>query len=154
MKLQRIAICIALLLSCLAASAHEDLFAKYKKTENVTSVYISGKAFQLCSGLMEIDDLGIEQIKEQVSGLNMLNTENKTLCAQLSKEFKANLSVRHDLLMEVDEEDEQITFYVIIEQNIVSELLMLSVSPDEFVALRLTGRFAMEDIQSIVEMTK
>jgi len=135
------------------AQGENKLFQKYADMDNVTSVYISKKMFQMMP-VANTAGLSLMNMKGKVDGLEILTTENPALRAQMKKEFGALISAKHEELMRVKDESTRATFYIRENNDLIRELIMLADTKDEFSVIQLVGRFTLQDIQEITNQQK
>lgn len=142
---------IALLLSLsLSAMAQDKLFESFAEKDNVTSVVISKKMFQMMPALGDIG-LNIVNMAGKVESLNILTTEDAAQAQAMKKAFAGLTNDKHEELMRVKEKDTNATFYILQQGERISELIMLAQTESEFTVIRLKGDFTLRDIQEIME---
>ena len=147
-------ICILLLLCCASICfAQDKLFEQYVDMDDVTSIYISKKMFDLMPDI-ETGGLDLEDLRGKIDNLQILTTDREDLCAKMRKDFKNLVTQSHEELMRIKDGDEKVTFYILQEGNRIREMLMFSDSYDEFVIIRLKGKFTLEDIQKIAKQVQ
>ena len=147
-------ICILLLLCCASICfAQDKLFEQYVNMDDVTSIYISKKMFDLMPDI-ETGGLDLKDLRGKIDNLQILTTDREDLCAKMRKDFKNLVTQSHEELMRIKDGDEKVTFYILQEGNRIREMLMFSDSYDEFVIIRLKGKFTLEDIQKIAKQVQ
>ena len=136
----------------LGVVAQDEIFKSYENQKDVTSVYVSAKKIQLFSpSIMDMDGMNLEDKVDLIDGIYILTvSEGETLDA-FRRDLNNMLDVDYELLMQVNEEDEQVNFYIIQEKDQISELLMVVDESDSCVMIRIKGRFTLQDIQAITE---
>ena len=145
---------ILLLLCCASICfAQDKLFEQYADMDDVTSVYISKKMFDLMPDI-ETGGLDLKDLRGKIDNLQILTTDREDLCAKMRKDFKNLVTQSHEELMRIKDDDEKVTFYILQEGNRIREMLMFSDSYDEFVIIRLKGKFTLEDIQKIAKQVQ
>ena len=145
---------ILLLLCCASICfAQDKLFEQYADMDDVTSVYISKKMFDLMPDI-ETGGLDLKDLRGKIDNLQILTTDREDLCAKMRKDFKNLVTQSHEELMRIKDGDEKVTFYILQEGNRIREMLMFSDSYDEFVIIRLQGKFTLEDIQKIAKQVQ
>ena len=145
---------ILLLLCCASICfAQDKLFEQYADMDDVTSVYISKKMFDLMPDI-ETGGLDLEDLRGKIDNLQILTTDREDLCEKMRKDFKNLVTQSHEELMRIKDDDEKVTFYILQEGNRIREMLMFSDSYDEFVIIRLKGKFTLEDIQKIAKQVQ
>ena len=140
---------LGLLLCCTSLSfAQDKWFSKYADMDDVTTVYISKKMFQM---MPAIGDIGLEltNMQGKIDGLQILSTERKDLQAQMRKEFSGIIGKEYEELMRVKDKGTKANFYIRQQGDHIKELIMLADSEDNFSVIQLKGSFTLQDIQEI-----
>ena len=87
-----------LLLCCVnICFAQNKLFDKYADMDDVTSVYISKKMFQMMP-VMETAGLNLANLKGKIESLQILTTQKADLRERMRGEFKALIGKDHEEL--------------------------------------------------------
>ena len=151
------------------AGFSQSLFDKYEDLEDVTSVVVSKKAFELLAKMnIEVDDPDAQDFMDvatNVTGLKVFTTDNESIGADMKASVNKYLkSSSLDELMRVKDKDANVKFYIKEgkDSDHVSELLMLvtgikDVEVDvngndrkfETVLLSLTGNINLNKINSL-----
>ena len=123
-----------LLLCCVnICFAQNKLFDKYADMDDVTSVYISKKMFQMMP-VMETAGLNLANLKGKIESLQILTTQ------------KADLRER----MRGKDGKTKANFYVKQQGELIQELIMIADMDDGgFSVMQLLGRFTLQDVQEI-----
>lgn len=130
--------------------AQDKLFDKYADMDNVTSVFISKKMFDMMPNI-ESGGLSLMNLKGKINNLQLLTTEKRDVQDQMRKEFSGLIGKSHEELMRVKDNNTKATFY--IEQNgeLINEMIMLADTDSNYVVIRLTGKFTLQDIQDVAK---
>lgn len=130
--------------------AQDKLFDKYADMDNVTSVFISKKMFDMMPNI-ESGGLNLMNLKGKINNLQLLTTEKRDVQDQMRKEFSGLISKSHEELMRVKDNKTKAAFY--IEQNgeLINEMIMLADTDSNYVVIRLTGKFTLQDIQDVAK---
>lgn len=131
--------------------AQDKLFEKYADKDNVTSVYISKSMFQMMPDNMRAGGLDLGNLKGKIHNLQILTSENKEVKEQMKADFDAVVGKDHELLMKVKSDDTRASFFVKQKGEKISELIMLTDEEEDYVVMRLTGDFTIQDIRQIAE---
>ena len=144
-----------LLLCCVnICFAQNKLFDKYADMDDVTSVYISKKMFQMMP-VMETAGLNLANLKGkieslQILSLQILTTQKADLRERMRGEFKALIGKDHEELMRVKDGKTKANFYVKQQGELIQELIMIADMDDGgFSVMQLLGRFTLQDVQEI-----
>ncbi len=143
----------------------QSLFDKYEDLEDVTTVVVSKKAFELLSKIdIETNDKESQDfmdIATSVTGLKVFTTDNKSIGADMKKSVTKYLSGNSmEELMRVKDKDANIKFYIKEgkDDDHVRELLMFITGVKEVeangrnfetVLLSLTGDIDLNKISSL-----
>ena len=143
----------------------QSLFDKYEDLEDVTTVVVSKKAFELVSKInIETNDKECQDfmdIATSVTGLKVFTTDNKSIGADMKKSVTKYLSGNSmEELMRVKDKDANIKFYIKEgkDDDHVRELLMFITGVKEVeangrnfetVLLSLTGDIDLNKISSL-----
>lgn len=147
------------------AGFSQSLFDKYEDLDDVTSVVVSKKAFELLAKMdIEVDDPEAQDfmdIATSVSSLKVFTTDNESIGADMKASVNKYLkSSSLTELMRVKDKDANVKFYIKEgkDSDHVSELLMFvtglkEVEADgrhfETVLLSLTGNINLNKISSL-----
>ena len=139
-----------LLLCCVnICFAQNKLFDKYADMDDVTSVYISKKMFQMMP-VMETAGLNLANLKGKIESLQILTTQKADLRERMRGEFKAMIGKDHEELMRVKEGKTKAKYYVKKQVELIQELIMIADMDDgSFSGMQLLGRFTLQDVQEI-----
>ena len=139
-----------LLLCCVnICFAQNKLFDKYADMDDVTSVYISKKMFQMMP-VMETAGLNLANLKGKIESLQILTTQKADLRERMRGEFKALIGKEHEELMRVEDGKTKANFYVKQQGELIQELIMIADMDDgSFSVMQLLGRFTLQDVQEI-----
>lgn len=139
-----------LLLCCVnICFAQNKLFDKYADMDDVTSVYISKKMFQMMP-VMETAGLSLANMKGKVESLQILTTEKAELREKMRSEFNTLIGKEHEELMRVKDGKTKANFYVKQKGELIHELIMIADMDDGgFSVIQLLGNFTLKDVQEI-----
>ena len=128
--------------------AQNKLFDKYAEMDNVTSVYISKAMFQMMPN-METGGLNLMNLKGKIEGLQILTTDRADLKEKMKKDFGGLINNQHEELMRVKDGNTRAAFYIKKKGDLVSELIMLADTDNEYSVIQLLGNFTLQDIQDV-----
>ena len=131
--------------------AQDRLFEKYADQDNVTSVYISKSMFQMMPDDMRTGGLDLGNLKGKINNLQILTSEKQEVKEQMKADFNTVVGKEYELLMKVKSDDTRASFFVKQKGEKISELIMLTDSKEDYVVMRLTGDFTLQDIRQIAE---
>ncbi|MDF1574193.1 MAG: DUF4252 domain-containing protein [Bacteroidales bacterium] len=134
-------------------SAVDKLFAKYKGKQGITTVNLSPELFQM------VNAMGIEELEEQdfpvdkIASVKILTIEDEEGWENVNfyEEIKNDLDVNDFAeVLTVDDSGEVVRMWMKVNQNIVSEFLLI-VGGDDNVLIYITGDFNMKDLEELAE---
>lgn len=149
MKLKSIFLILLLCCSHLCF-AQDNLFEKYADMDNVTSVFISKKMFDLMPDI-ESGGLDLRNLKGKINNLQIITSDKRDVRDQMRKEFGTLISKSHEELMRVKDNDTRASFYITQQGDLINEMVMLADTDSDYVVIRLTGRFTLQDIQDVAK---
>lgn len=139
------------------AACSQDVILRYfnelNNDEQVTKVSISSKMFEL---FMHIDSEEAEEkeLLETVSklkGMKILIKDEVANGEQLYKSAIKKPNGDYEVLMTVEDDDEDLTFFIREENGVIAELVMIAGGKDNFVLLSLIGEI---DLNQIAKLSK
>ena len=122
--------------------AQDKLFEKYADMDNVTSVFISKKMFDMIPNV-ESGGLNLMNLKGKI----IVTSDKREVRDQMRKEFSNLISKSHEELMRVKDNDTRASFYIVQNGELINEMIMLADTDSDYVVIRITGKFTLEDIQ-------
>lgn len=143
---------VALLFCCGTGFAQGDIFERYSDKDNVSSIYISKSMFQLMQGCVSAGELDLKGIKDKIDNLQVLTSEDGNTLKRMKADFEAHVKNGYELLMKVkDEDSSRVSLYVKKSGENVKELLMLVDDTGEYVTIRITGDFTLQEIMQLTD---
>ena len=146
-----------LLLACLCSlQAQTSIFDKFANHKEVTSIYISKQMFSLISDLnvenSMLETFNVQGISKKLSAMHILTCESPETIALLQKETSYfNSSNGYEILMQVNEEDEQVNFFI-KEGTEENEYILIINNDDEFTLIRMVGKLTLKEIKQTVDL--
>lgn len=128
--------------------AQDRLFEKYADMDNVTSVFISKKMFEMMPNI-ESGGLDLMNLKGKINNLQILTSEKREIRDQMRKEFSGLIGKSHEELMRVKDNNTKATFYIEQKGDQINEMIMLADTDSMYVIIRLAGKFTLQDIQNV-----
>lgn len=128
--------------------AQDRLFEKYADMDNVTSVFISKKMFEMMPNI-ESGGLDLMNLKGKINNLQILTSEKQEIRDQMRKEFSGLIGKSHEELMRVKDNNTKATFYIEQKGDQINEMIMLADTDSMYVIIRLAGKFTLQDIQNV-----
>ena len=152
----KILFAIMLMLTTVTASAQVKAFEKYSDTEGVTYVYIS-KALLRMAGAFNLPSApgtNMKKIIPKVDAIQIITSEEDGMASRLKRDTESIVKAQnYELLMQVDDDGDKVRIYH-QEGKKQSAIIMLTSSDDEVIVIVFTGKFTLQDVQSIVKEAK
>ena len=73
------------------------------------------------------------------------------LAAVLIPTFSSLISKSHEELMRVKDNDTRASFYIVQNGDLINEMIMLADTDSDYVVIRITGKFTLQDIQDVAK---
>ncbi len=147
----------AMLIMAFAASAQNDAisryFQEYEIRENISSIQLSGKAFEMAAGV-DVEGDEAEEIKSllsQVTSFRMIMDDSDQSAATTAVAAHKRVAPSFEDLITV--KDRNHTIYIAIDENggMVSEVLAIIGSESKFILASIKGNMNLKDVG---ELTK
>lgn len=140
----------------LPAFAQQDAisryFEKYMDDERFTMVYISPKVFQMVARMENKDiDEEVMDIISDLQGLRILTSESEPLKLYEEAVKKIDTKEYEPLMLVREGKEENVQFLIKEDGDMISELLMLVGSPDDFVLMSFIGLIDLNKISKLSE---
>ena len=140
--------------SCsLHANAQVKAFEKYADMKNVTYVYISKYMLGMAgrNATPSVPGVDTRTLAGKLTGIQIINTENKAAQAKLKNDVKAILAKgKYELLMQMNEDDSKVNIYHCIAKQ-QSAVVMQTEDNEELSLMIFSGKFTLDDV---MKMTK
>lgn len=99
--------------------AQDKLFEKYADMDNVTSVFISKKMFDMIPNV-ESGGLNLMNLKGKINNLQIVTSDKREVRDQMRKEFSSLISKSHEELMRVKDNDTRASFYIVQNGDLIN----------------------------------
>ena len=163
MKLKNIFLILFLCCTSLCF-AQDKLFEKYADMDNVTSVFISKKMFDMIPNV-ESGGLNLMNLKGKINNLQIVTSDKQEVRDQMRKEFSSLINKTPSLQSLSDFGGEALenlfflkdlgllfeTLYIVQNGDLINEMIMLADTDSDYVVIRITGKFTLEDIQEVAK---
>ena len=146
-------LCIVVALGSLHANAQVKAFEKYADAKNVTYVYISKYMLSMAgkNATPSVPGVDIKTLAGKLTGIQIINTENKAAQAKLKNDVKAILAKgKYELLMQMNEDDSKVNIYHCIAKQ-QSAVVMQVEDKEELTLMVFSGKFTLEDVMKMAQ---
>lgn len=126
-----------------------EIYKKYKKQENVTSIRVNKVGCFFASLFTDSDDEGKDFLKKS-SNIRILINESGSkneLINDLQKYIKRN---KLEQLMTVQDDEDVVDIYILDKKKTIHELLIIISDKDEQVILHLDGKYPLKMIKEMM----
>lgn len=134
--------------------AISKFFNQYAEDERFTVVYISPKMFQMVAKI-ETNDPDWNKVRDVIKdlgGLRVLTADSIGDGVAMYKEAMNRVPQKeYEELLTVRDGQEHVRFMIKESNNVISELLLLVGSPNEFTMLSFTGKIDLDKISSLAK---
>ena len=137
----------------LNANAQVKAFEKYADMKNVTYVYISKYMLSMAgkNATPSVPGVDIKTLAGKLTGIQIINTENKAAQAKLKNDVKGIISRdKYELLMQMNEDDSRVNIYHHIAKQ-QSAVVMQVEDKEELTLMVFSGKFSLEDVMKMAQ---
>ena len=142
--------------SCSYEPGVSEAYNKYRFKEGVTTISVPGWAIRLIAGLNEMDETDRE-ILESIDKVKVIAVEDDDLNARINlhEEFyeRIHKNGKYEELMVVRNDDESVTVFGIMEDDVISEMLIL-VGGDDNAMVYVKGEISPELLNDKIKMAE
>jgi hypothetical protein len=161
-KMKNLVVVIAFLIASLSSYAQNTAFDKFEDKDEITSVIVNKKMFEMMSKVkVDAKDKEMQQymnLLKKLENLKVFTTSNSKLAAEMKATVNSYLKSNPlEELMRVNNDGKTVKIYVKsgANENVVRELLMFvegsNVKDAGTVVLSLTGNFNLDEISMLTE---
>lgn len=147
-----------LLSTAIFAQTGRSIYNKYSEEKDVSAVYISPAMFRLIGKLPDMnlggeEDVNLTSLIKSLDGFYLIDSDNQDVNAGLEADFKRFVNGgKYELLMEVKEEGETVTLYIISNDKTVTSFVMLAKEGDECTFICMDGQMSKEDLEKLIAL--
>ena len=144
---------IMVVLFSLTANAQVKAFEKYADAKNVTYVYISKYMLAMAgkNATPSVPGVDIKTLAGKLTGIQIINTENKAAQAKLKNDVKGIISRdKYELLMQMNEDDSRVNIYHHITKQ-QSAVVMQVEDKEELTLMVFSGKFTLDDVMKMAQ---
>ena len=123
-----LAVALFLFTSCEYNPGVSEAFTKYRFKDGVTTISVPGWVIGLAANIGEMDE-DERELLQSIDKVRILVVEDETLNKEINlhQEFnsKINRKNKYEELLTVNDENEKITIYGIMDEEVISEMVIL-----------------------------
>lgn len=134
----------------------KQIYTEYCGTEGVNAVYISPAMFKLIKKIPDVSindkDVNFSNFIRTMEGMYILNATDPEIGARLSADVEKELKAgRHELLMEAVEGSQTTRIYIVEQNNMISDLVLLSKGGGSTSYISITGQMPLEEVSKMIK---
>lgn len=126
-------------------------FQSYSDSEDYTKINVSSKMFELFAHLDAESEEDQEMLKtiSNLDGMKMIVTDKSADGKSLYKEAIKKPGSEYEILMTVEDNDEDLTFFIKEGNGVINELVLIGGGIDNFFVMSLTGIIDLKQISKL-----
>ena len=142
------------MVSSAAQNSKKKIYSEYSGKPGVSAVYISPAMFKLIKTVLEINsqEVNFSRFIKTLEGMYILSTNDPGMASLLAEDAQKELDHgKHELLMETFEGSETTRIYIVQNDSIVSDLVLLSTAGSSISYISITGEMPFEEISKMIK---
>lgn len=139
-----------------AQNSKKKIYSEYSGKPGVSAVYISPAMFKLMKTVPDIEinsqEVNFSRFIRTLEGMYILNTSDQDIASRLAKDVESELRYgKHELLMEAIEENQTTRIYIVQNDSIVSDLILLSRDGHSTSYISITGEMPLDELSKMIK---
>ncbi len=156
MMKKQITTVLGAVLLAFSANAQSDVistyFSEYQDREDVTTITLSGKAFELAAQVDVDEDMeDYKEMASQITGMRVIVDDNDTDAKSTAREAVKRLPGTFEELLTVKEKDTHVKMLIDESNGVVNELVAVVGSENTFVVMSLVGDMNLKDLGPLTQ---
>ena len=144
------------MVSSAAQNSKKKIYSEYSGKPGVSAVYISPAMFKLMKTVPDIEinsqEVNFSRFIRTLEGMYILNTSDQDIASRLAKDVESELRYgKHELLMEAIEENQTTRIYIVQNDSIVSDLILLSRDGHSTSYISMTGEMPLDELSKMIK---
>ena len=144
------------IVSSAAQNSKKKIYSEYSGKPGVSAVYISPAMFKLMKTVPDIEinsqEVNFSRFIRTLEGMYILNTSDQDIASRLAKDVESELRYgKHELLMEAIEENQTTRIYIVQNDSIVSDLILLSREGHSTSYISITGEMPLDELSKMIK---
>ena len=144
------------MVSSAAQNSKKKIYSEYSGKPGVSAVYISPAMFKLMKTVPDIEinsqEVNFSRFIRTLEGMYILNTSDQDIASRLAKDVESELRYgKHELLMEAIEENQTTRIYIVQNDSIVSDLILLSRDGHSTSYRSITGEMPLDELSKMIK---
>ena len=142
--------------SCEYNPGVSEAFTKYRFKKGVTTISVPGWVIGLVANLNELDD-NEQELLQSIDKVRILVVEDENMNREINlhQEFssKSNRNNKYEELLTVNDENEKITIYGIMDEEVITEMVIL-VGGDDNALIYVRGEISPDLLKNEISSKK
>lgn len=143
------------IVSAAGQDGRKQIYTEYCGTPGVNAVYISPAMFKLIKTVPDVaindKEVNFSSFIRTLEGMYILNVTDPEIASRLSLDVEKELKYgKHELLMEAVEGSSTTRIYIVERDDIISDLVLLSKSPEATSYISITGQMPLEEVSKMI----
>lgn len=144
------------MVSSAAQNSKKKIYSEYSGKPGVSAVYISPAMFKLMKTVPDIEinsqEVNFSRFIRTLEGMYILNTSDQDIASRLAKDVESELRYgKHELLMEAIEDNQTTRIYIVQNDSIVSDLILLSRDGRSTSYISITGEMPLDELSKMIK---
>lgn len=144
------------MVSSAAQNSKKKIYSEYSGKPGVSAVYISPAMFKLMKTVPDIEinsqEVNFSRFIRTLEGMYILNTSDQDIASRLAKDVESELRYgKHELLMEAIEDNQTTRIYIVQNDSIVSDLILLSRDGHSTSYISITGEMPLDELSKMIK---
>ena len=144
------------MVSSAAQNSKKKIYSEYSGKPGVSAVYISPAMFKLMKTVPDIEinsqEVNFSRFISTLEGMYILNSSDQDIASRLAKDVESELRYgKHELLMEAIEENQTTRIYIVQNDSIVSDLILLSRDGHSTSYISITGEMPLDELSKMIK---
>ena len=144
------------MVSSAAQNSKKKIYSEYSGKPGVSAVYISPAMFKLMKTVPDIEinsqEVNFFFFLRTLEGMYILNSSDQDIASRLAKDVESELRYgKHELLMEAIEENQTTRIYIVQNDSIVSDLILLSRDGHSTSYISITGEMPLDELSKMIK---
>mgnify|MGYP003412187454 FL=1 len=144
------------MVSSAAQNSKKKIYSEYSGKPGVSAVYISPAMFKLMKTVPDIEinsqEVNFSRFIRTLEGMYILNSSDQDIASRLAKDVESELRYgKHELLMEAIEENQTTRIYIVQNDSIVSDLILLSRDGHSTSYISITGEMPLDELSKMIK---
>ena len=140
------------MVSSAAQNSKKKIYSEYSGKPGVSAVSM----FKLIKTVPDIEinsqEVNFSRFIRTLEGMYILNTSDQDIASRLAKDVESELRYgNHELLMEAIEENQTTRIYIVQNDSIVSDLILLSRDGHSTSYISITGEMPLDELSKMIK---